>query len=274
MKNWRFKYLIILTVFFCSCEYQKKNDLEITILNKNLNCVENLYDNELYNKSLKFDKDYIEKSMNIVKFKIKNNSEKKYLIILDQSSFENLHINDTLLNNKHLLNNSLNLILSDGLKNANCHLSQIHFDGKNLKNDFFNIYYNLKDSIKSEMGNYLNGSKSFYENINTFEILNNYKVIYPGETKYFSTLVNLPISNYRYSTLPFEFEIDKKTSYKASIFLSNNKNITYKNLPNDIRKEVKENNYIIFDGEIKSNKIPVKMVSIPPAGASKTNTHR
>jgi hypothetical protein len=263
MKNWNFKYLIIFIMFFCSCEKDKKNDLEIKILNENINCVENLNNYELYNKSLKFDKRYIEKSINIVKYQIKNNSEKKYLIILDQSSFENLHINDTLFRNKYILNNSLNLVLSDGLKNANCHLSRLHFDGKNSKNHNFNIYYNLKDSIKCEIGNYLNGQKSFYENIKTFDIVNNYKVIYPGETKYFSTLVNLPISNYRYSTLPFAFKLDKKTNYKASIFLSNNKNITYKNLPSDIRKEVKENNYIIFDGTIKSNKVPVKMVRMP-----------
>ena len=73
MKNWNFKYLIIFIIFFCSCEKDKKNDLEIKILNENINCVENLNDYELYNKSLNFDKRYIEKSINIVKYQIKNN---------------------------------------------------------------------------------------------------------------------------------------------------------------------------------------------------------
>ncbi|CAA9203762.1 hypothetical protein FLA105534_04944 [Flavobacterium bizetiae] len=80
----------------------------------------------------------------------------------------------------------------------------------------------------------------------------------PGETKYFTSVINLP---YRNSQMWFS-NIDKKKPNLGSLSLKNDSLFTNKRLSQDRKKEIKENGYVLFDGIIYSNKVPVKLIKI------------
>lgn len=88
-------------------------------------------------------------------------------------------------------------------------------------------------------------------------------IIYPNETKFFTTIINLPFRNYKYNYIPWYTLIDKNKTYQAGLTLFNVAKETSKYLTPDLKKEIEENGYEIFDGVIQSNKVPVKMVSMP-----------
>jgi hypothetical protein len=83
--------------------------------------------------------------------------------------------------------------------------------------------------------------------------------IQPGETKYFTSIVNLPYrDNQKWVT-----NIDSLKPNFGSISLSNDSVYTKSRLSKNHKREIEENGYCLFDGIINSNKQPVKLISMP-----------
>lgn len=89
------------------------------------------------------------------------------------------------------------------------------------------------------------------------EILHSF-ILHPGETKYFTSIVNLP---YRDDKRWFS-KTDKLKPNMGSISLKNDSIFTKSKITDDQKKEIKENGYVLFDGIIYSKKIPVKLIKI------------
>lgn len=80
----------------------------------------------------------------------------------------------------------------------------------------------------------------------------------PGETKYFTSVINLP---YRNNQKWFS-NIDKKKPNLGSLSLKSDSSFINRRLSQDRKREIKENGYIVFDGTIYSKKVPVKLIRI------------
>jgi hypothetical protein len=248
---------IIFLFLFLSCN--KKNDLEIILLNKNLVSVDSINEYKIYNTSKEFKDLYFEKSLNVINFKIKNNSNKKYVLIvnknyLDDYDYNNCSTGIEIFNNsekkKPFISDAFDISLNDKYINYRFVKDSINFEEVDI------MYNNEKKEYKT----YIN----FYK-LNVLKIKNEYVVIYPNETKYFKTFTNLPITNYRYSNVvPLNYNLKSSIHYYGRVTIKNDKKYVLLNLPTELKNEIKENGYTVFDGVLSSNKVPIQMIKLPP----------
>ncbi len=251
---------------FYSCKEQKNQvDLEIELLNDTISCVSNLNYSKLYYKSKEYDSLYNNLSINIVKYKIHNNSNKKYFFVLDSDFFEQYDEYDSRFPDSKNKNGSINRInfslysnykILGGRAEAPFYSSYINSNIYELSRE------NLDTLIYKDARNKYN-INDFSTSYNVNYIHKNNFVIHPNETKYFTTIINLPLRNYEYDYISWYTLIKKNKTYKAGLTLLNVAEETKKYLTPDLKKEIEENGYTIFDGIIQSNKVPVKMVAIP-----------
>ena len=260
-------YFQLSLFFICilfSCDKIKEDSLEISLINNSVNCIENLDFNKLHQGNINYDYLYDGLSTNIIRYKIFNNSERKYFIVFDKNSFENfeeLNIENNSLSHKSSINKiNFNMYSNYKVRGDNSDESSWN---EFLKTKNFYIFLQYKDSL-----NFIKNNKCY--NINDFWISNkmsyienNHFVIHPKETKFFTTNINLPLRDYRFCLLPWNTIIVRNKKYQAGLTLYNNAEETKKYLTPDLKKEIKENGYTIFNGIIQSNKVPVKMVKMP-----------
>ena len=84
MKNMSFCLLIIIV--FSSCK-KEKSDLELTLLNDEIICIKDINPKTIESTAgqIYIDKVYDSISRNVLNYKLTNNSDKKYFIVLDEN---------------------------------------------------------------------------------------------------------------------------------------------------------------------------------------------
>lgn len=230
------KSLILILLFLVSCSDNKtqNKNVELFILNKELVSLE--YNDTLY----WWNENYKNKSKNIIKFKVKNNSSKTYYFNISGNAYvKDLSVN--LFNyGKATITNSNKDTIGKGLSFGNFHKEEHDlFKGNIFKNEMLN--YNHFDPMIS----YIKNESNF--------------VLYPNETKYFETYINLPIGD---DFDKFSLPIDTKEQYYfgMSIFCDASKN-KFKNLIESEIRTIKENKYTFYSGYlVSSNRIPVRVI--------------
>jgi hypothetical protein len=248
-------YLLgILALSICaSCG--KQSNLQLILLTKNVVCVKSDLFTENSNH-IAFYKAYDTIGRNVINFKIVNNSNKNYFIVLNDSYVETLETNKVLKNawKKKLTNNifAFNLYKKDSILSGNTTLVSDSFDPHEP-------FRNYNDSVflKQVQLKKLYGGR--YPTLYYRDVKEHSFVLHPGESRNFTSLVNLP---YRTEGLPWLTYINKQVPDSASISLVNVATHTEENLSEDQKRDIKENHYVLFDGEIESNKIPVKIIEM------------
>lgn len=266
------KKLIIYTIapfifllYSCKEQESKQDDLEIKMMNDTIFCVKNLNYTKLHYKSKEYDSLYNKLSMNIVRYKIHNNSNKKYFVILNSDFFEQYDEYDWKFpdnENRNLSINRINFSLYSDYKVLGGS-AEAPFYSPYLNPNLYEISRENLDTLfykdtknKYKINNFSTSYNVNYINKNNF-------VIYPNETKYFTTIINLPLRNYEYDYISWYTLVEKNKTYQAGLTLYNVAKQIKKYLTPDLKKEIEQNGYTIFDGIIQSNKIPVKMLNMP-----------
>lgn len=255
MKNISFFLLVIMI----SC--QKKQDLEIIILNKEAHSLVNPnFTNEKTANS------YDRLSLNIINYSLKNNSDKVYYIFFNDEGFKTMESYKDIKGN--LVNNNqegicFNIYKGDKLSTGSLYSSQITYNINNPTEYYLNPknrywikeYYEKEVNKRKEL---LNNDEYIATRQN--ELITHGFILYPHQIKYFRTAINLPLRSAS-EGFCWKSNIEGGNQYQAEIVLNcNSKNIK-KYLNADLKKEIEENNYVIFNGVISSNLIPVKIVN-------------
>ncbi len=246
--------LSFFTVILLSCS--KNQDLEFRILNNEIICLNNINID-----SIKGNLDYSNKiysqSRNIISYTIKNNSDKKYLLFFDDEcmEFESYNKDEYSFWGSENARICLNLYSENTplIKSSVRLFDRLSYEDNEREYDIYTSAY-ISDTLRQYRNRIL--GKSIVKNYNSNIIL------YPNETKRFKTVIYLPLnhSNYIGSLVNYFIIDDSIQSYKASIAIFNNLRETQKYLTEDLKKEIEENGYIIFDGILESNKVPVKLI--------------
>lgn len=253
MRNLFFLIFLILTLFSCN---KNKKDLKIELLTNEVICVDNLNRYDFIETRYQPNKEYDSLSKNILHYRITNNSDKKYFIMFNENSIGTLErdfygealgkknfsplnsLDFSLYKNDSVLDHSstradMSYCTSSIFETKQRDSLIDHF----LKENQFNNTYVLKRIDLPD------------ESLQGF-------VLYPGETKYFTSILNLP---YR-DDHKWISNIDKRKPDQGSISLKNDSTFTKSVITENQKKEIKENGYVLFDGKIYSNRVPVKLV--------------
>lgn len=269
---------MILTFLLISCFNNKEDlkkdlsnnnedDLKIVLLTNEVVCVKDieLDDYEIYYGSLHSSL-YDSLSLNILNYKLINNSNKKYFIVLNENFvdvMENDFFLQKMIKNRIGTRNgiSFNLYKDDSLMNGRTTLKAYNVNGTELE------YYKSKrykeiymDSVFIDNVTKRKLYRTKYPSLFFRDVLDNSFVIHPGETKYFTSIVNLPL---RKDNVNWITDMSETIPNLASFTLVNISEKTESMLSENQIKGIKENGYTIFDGVIESNKVPVKMITMP-----------
>jgi hypothetical protein len=241
-----------------SCQ-KNKQDLKLELLTNEIICVENVKRNDFYEVVYQPNATYDSLSKNILRYKITNISDKKYFIMLNENNLETLEpdLYQEALGKKNYINpNSVTLSLY-----KNNHV----LDGSSTKmesmcGNFFES--NKMEELDTIVHKFLR--KNRIEKMCKVEFINILDdsvqgyFLQPGETKYFTSIVNLP---YRKNEKWFS-NIEKKKPNLGSLSLQNDSIFTKRKISQDEKRNIEENGYTLFDGKIYSNKVPVKLIKI------------
>lgn len=252
--------LSLLVIMLSSCVDKKQTQLELTLLNDTLRCIREFDINKLYKTSKNFDSVYFAQSLNVVKYKIYNPTDKKYLIVLDPDHFDN-HKIERNEKGELIFANLLNLdIFKDGNQiDASYSVDLATSGARDIRRAGRNYLY--LDTLNHDKYQNLYRTKTYLLSDFT-EVIDHSVIIHPGETKYFRTMANLPVANLRFAILSRSYYLNESGNYRAQLTVFNNKIVTEDNLTPDLKREIKNNGYTIFDGAIHSKKIPLKMIDM------------
>jgi len=255
MKKMIFLSLSCFVLFSCQ---KNKQDLKLELLTNEIVCVEDVYMDDFREVFYKPNAEYDSLSKNLLRYKITNISDKKYFIMLNEDNLGTVErdLYREALGRKDYAYNSIGFSM---------YKKDSILDGSSTRaenmcgNGFELMKIEELDTIVSK---FLRKNRIFrkyqLEYVNDIdESLQGY-FLHPGETKYFTSVINLP---YRNSQMWFS-NIDKKKPNLGSLSLKNDSVFTNKRLSQDRKKEIKENGYVLFDGIIYSNKVPVKLIKI------------
>jgi len=203
-------------------------------------------------------KEYDSLSKNILRYKITNVSDKKYFIMLDPNNLGTLErdLYKEALGQKNYSSNSIGFSM---YKNDSI-LDHSSTAAENMCGNGFEL---MKiDELDTIINNFL--IKNRIDKRYKVQFLNLVDdslqgyFLQPGETKYFTSVINLP---YRNSQMWFS-NINKKKPNLGSLSLKSDSSFINRRLSQDRKREIKENGYIVFDGTIYSKKVPVKLIRI------------
>lgn len=223
-------FIIILTLQLISCN--NKKSMELTIVNDELTTIV-LNGNDSISEGYK----------NILIYKLTNNSDKTYYFNLNVQS--KLLVNLSPFKLKYIPINNGGICFTDKKNDTLTIGSRIGFNPFPFHKEFILN----QEKRASEFG----------YNINGLGIINNNNfIIHPNETLYFEELIYLPKNDkVQYNEVNF----DNKKKYCASIFLYSD-STRYKNVISKADlNTIKENNYEVFNGIIKSNQIPIRFIN-------------
>ena len=252
MKKYKLFFCFVL-VLLVSCKKEKsnKNDLTLTLLNKEVKAYVlkghiNDYPSEIYS-----DKEYyLSKGGNVIEYKIKNNSKFTYVLtrvdgVFDlKLPFSGLSGLDVLIKDS----DSLKLWSNPELDNYS-----VEFRDFEIQNDKY-ILSNYQNRNIDSLVNVEGAKINDYYKRNTFKI-------YPEEVIYFKTFVNLPNSfnevNYNFEM--YQFDYSKDYTFELELHFGIHNSQLYL-LSDIIEKNNKENNFKVFKGVLNSEKIPIHFV--------------
>ncbi|KFF06419.1 hypothetical protein [Flavobacterium reichenbachii] len=247
--------LISLILILISCNKNEK-DLKIELLTNEIICVDNLKSFDFIQTRYQPNKEYDSLSKNILHYRITNNSDKKYFIMFNENSIGTLErdLYREGLGKKDI--SPLNSLDFSLYKNDSI------LDGRSTRAEMFNCVSPIFETKQRDslIDNFLKKNKlekthALKEIDFPDQSLHGF-VIHPGETKYFTSIVNLP---YRNGQKWFS-NVDKLKPNEGSISLKNDSIFTKSKITQDQKKEIKENRYVLFNGKIYSNRVPVKLV--------------
>ncbi|WP_320816204.1 hypothetical protein [Flavobacterium sp.] len=265
---------MILTFLLISCFNNKEDlkkdlsnnnedDLKVVLLTNEVVCIKDINDYDVYHTNL-----YDSLSKNVLNYKLINNSNKKYFVVLNENFvdvMENMFLSHKIIKNRIDSSTrsgiSFNLYRNDSLMNGATTLTT----GGGYETDL--EYYKSKrykeiymDSVFIDNVTKRKLYRTKYPSLFFRDVLNNSFIIYPGETKYFTSIVNLPL---RKDNVNWITDMGETHPNLASFTLVNISKKTESMLSENQIKEIEENGYTIFDGVIESNKVPVKMITMP-----------
>lgn len=232
-------------------------------MNKQITSLKNVEtDNfKLYEKDYFNNKIYDSLSRNILHFKLVNNSSKKYFIVLNENylgTFENDYY--LKFSSKEKRNIKRNIFAFNFYKNDSILSGQITLlsaCGAFSKRSPTSFQYSL-DSLYIENLRKSKQHNTKYIGLQNKDVLEKSITISPGETRYFTSIVNLPLrKNGEY----WLSHVDTIQPNLASISILNNKKYTSSLLSNDQKGILKRMD--LYDGIITSNKVPVKLIKMP-----------
>ncbi len=257
-------FCTILVLFLLQSCNKKDDDLELILLTNEIICVDISFSDvfEVNKKGYFNIRIYDTLSKNIVNYKIVNNSSFKYFIVLNEDNIDVLENN--YLNKKGIEYDGvfLNLYRNDSILKTKTTLISVGSSYETELEYYKSKMYKLNyiDSLFIDNVSERKLYKTKLPSVLHREILENSFVIYPGESKYFTSLVNLPLRKNKIGLLT---DINKIKPNLSSISIVNNVKYTNAKLSENQKKEIEENGYTLFDGVIQSNKVPVRMVSMP-----------
>lgn len=254
MKSLIYLGLLFLTILSCS---ENKKDLKLELLNNQIFCVGNIKKNQYMEVNYIPNKSYDSLSKNILNYRITNLSNKKYYLMFNENSIGTLehdYYNESIGRKKTNLNQlSFSLYKTDSLLDGNSTDIEAfcgNFNNLKVKEESYIIE---KFLVKNKLDKtyIVKPLKITEKSLQGF-------ALHPGETKYFTSTINLP---YRDSQ-KWVTNIDVLKPNQGSISLRNDSIFTKSILSKNQKNEIKENGYILFNGIIYSNKVPVKLISI------------
>ncbi len=240
MKNYRVCVLFGICIYhLVSCINPEDKELEIELLNKKFYTS---HINEDFSKSLK-------KVDNIVRFRIKNNTDKNYLLNLYCfNDFRKGCSNQNSFPQEYCGLDMNNLIIREIKKKKP--LKVVEFFGDEpiviIKNESFT------DSIINNKLN-LMGYTDEKWNYSNRHLSNNIIYIKAREIKYFETYLSLPISKENSQYIRPLISED----YEAFLFFNSDSTDVKKYLNWYQVKNIIDNKYIFYHGLLESNSIPV-----------------
>jgi hypothetical protein len=255
---------ILILFFSCKNKQQEKPDLTINIENKQLHYVGNLISD--YNCNIEMENKYRFYANNIIIIKFTNNSNKPLLYYFNSSGFSHYYSKNCETNTydeqggtvQPRYKYSFDLIGPGAICNENRHFS-LSDDSLQVAQKYFAARI-LLDSLK--VNEYLTNKKQTQINTDMWSDDKQWKVIYPNQSQYYFQPMCLPLTDYRRNLSYDFFKLDSSKDVYAQFTLTNVKSDTI-GLTDQMRMELKTNKYTIFEGTIKSNKVPVKMVRMP-----------
>ncbi len=227
--------ILILLIFGCS----KKEDLELEIINKDINCLAIKKGNNIILQNLDEKNGINKNAKTIIVYKLTNNSNKSYYFNF---------------------NRNFNKFEKDLFKLNNAY---VKFTDKNNKNvQIHNSYYSADSSsniITKDVYDYILAKELNYN----FVQENQNFVIRPNESIYFEYFIVLPYGNYLEDNANWLDINDFNKKYFAEILFKSD-SVNYKNFVSrtDLQT-IKENGYHVYHGIIKSkNKIPIQFTNL------------
>lgn len=249
---------ISLAFILLSCKKDNKKDLKIELLTNEIVCVDNLKSYDYIETRYRPNKEYDSLSKNILHYRITNNSDKKYFIMFNENSIGTLErdlYREALGKKGFSPLNSLDFSLykNDSVLDGHSTRAEI-FCGTMTGFEIQQREARIDDFLKK---NKLDSFYTFKEIGFRDGSLQGF-VLYPQQTKYFTSIINLP---YRDDQRWFS-NIEKLKPNQGSISLRNDSIFTKSKITEDQKREIKENGYVLFDGKIYSNRVPVKLVHL------------
>ncbi|MEO8238067.1 MAG: hypothetical protein ABI576_08150 [Flavobacterium sp.] len=232
--------IALLFTLLASCQEKK---LELKLINKeivskgfSIDTMDAFYNHAMFNSE---NEKYL--FTNIVKFKLSNHTDKKYVLFIKSLNLSDIYNLDIIIEDEKGNLFEKNAPLID--PSYSCKLGSL------IEQDFY--IQNEKEQSLKKIGY---NTKS--------EILNFYNqdiVLSPNENYIFQTSFALPFvtedkdENLR-RPIFFKLNPDKKYTFRLKYKL---KDDIEKNIPKDILLNYKENNIEIFKGEVETQKIPI-----------------
>ncbi len=222
-------FIICSFLLFGCNKIKDQTDLELTLLNQNI---------------ITYSKNSNKDSMNIIKYALKNNSDKTYFINnlteREELSVKGIYNNGAVL---RVYNNSI----------------EEKYEIKRQQHD----YLDSEDCVYFLMDNFINSKSKLGYDIKYFGLYerNNIFFIHPNETIFFLYNLNLnrPTNSDEVRTGFVSLDYDKEYYSKLSIASdsSNYKRV----LPKDILETIQVNNVKVYHGVIESqNIVPIKVL--------------
>lgn len=230
------KIFILSFLILSSCS--KKEDLELEIINKNINCLDIKKDDI---KSLRDHdkKECINKNAKtIVVYRLRNNSNKTYYFNLNRN-------NNKFQKNLFKLDRAYVKFTDEDNNEIKIRNTYVSYDSS------FNL-------ITKEVHDYIVSKELNYNYIQE----NHNFTIRPNEIIYFEYFIVLPYGNYMEDNANW-IEVDSNKKYFSEILLNSDSTNYKKYISRTDLQTIKENGYEVYHGTLKSkNKIPIKFVNL------------
>lgn len=235
------------------------------IMNNEIIYVKNAPKN--YDSHMNNHEHYWKYATNTVMLKFTNVSDKPLVFLFDKAWIKPTYSKDCVTGKSIFQENKIKpvaLFSFDLIGHSdNCIVERYHSPWSNDSLMYFSKYFAAKltlDSLtvkeqllKTGMNNSEVASETFYSGFYT---------IYPNQSKFIEFQIALPLTDYRRNFHYVYYNLNPNAKAFAQMTLLNN-NIDESIIPNEILREIKENNFTLFNGAIKSNKVPVKMINMP-----------